>query len=79
MFNVPIGGKIPDLSHMFTIEEEAQWTKGHAVSAVHYTGECGKQLTLICCCVVHLTSINTVASQHDYVCTQESAAVRRKS
>lgn len=40
MFNVPVGGKIPDLDHMFTIEEEVQWSKELAVSALHYTGEC---------------------------------------
>lgn len=40
VFNVPIGGKIPDLDHMFTNEEEVQWSKELAVSALHYTGEC---------------------------------------
>ncbi|XP_029288398.1 netrin-4 [Cottoperca gobio] len=39
VYNVPIGGKIPDLDHMFTIEE-AQWSKELAVSALHYTGKC---------------------------------------
>lgn len=38
MFNVPIGGKIPDLDHMFMIED-VQWSKGLAVSALQYTGE----------------------------------------
>ncbi|KAG8007435.1 Netrin-4 [Nibea albiflora] len=37
VFNVPIGGKIPDLDHMFTIDEEVQWSKELAVSALHYT------------------------------------------
>ncbi|XP_039654807.1 netrin-4 isoform X2 [Perca fluviatilis] len=37
VFNVPIGGKIPDLDHMFTVEEEVQWSKELAVSALHYT------------------------------------------
>lgn len=37
---MPIGGKIPDLDHMFTYEEEVQWSKELAVSALHYTGEC---------------------------------------
>lgn len=36
---MPIGGKIPDLDHMFTLEEEVQWSKELAVSALHYTGE----------------------------------------
>ncbi|TKS70982.1 Netrin-4 Beta-netrin Hepar-derived netrin-like protein [Collichthys lucidus] len=40
VFNVPIGGKIPDMDHMFTIDEEAQWSKELAVSALHYTGKC---------------------------------------
>lgn len=39
VYNVPIGGKIADVDHMF--EDDAQWTKGHAVSTLHYTGECG--------------------------------------
>lgn len=39
VFNVPVGGKIPDLDQMFTIEEEVQWSKELAVSALHYTGE----------------------------------------
>eukprot|EP00064_Thunnus_orientalis_P013878 superscaffoldBa00002324_g13919 len=37
VFNVPIGGKIPDLDHMFTTEEDVQWSKELAVSALHYT------------------------------------------
>ncbi|TKS70993.1 Netrin-4 Beta-netrin [Collichthys lucidus] len=37
VFNVPIGGKIPDMDHMFTIDEEVQWSKELAVSALHYT------------------------------------------
>lgn len=39
VFNVPIGGKIPDVDHVF--EDDVQWTKGRAVSTLHYTGECG--------------------------------------
>lgn len=37
---MPIGGKVPELDHMFTIEEEVQWSKELAVSALHHTGEC---------------------------------------
>ncbi|XP_029947008.1 netrin-4 [Salarias fasciatus] len=40
VLNVPIGGKIPDLDHMFPMEEEVQWSKELAVSALHYTGKC---------------------------------------
>lgn len=46
VFNVPIGGKIPELDHMFPVEEEAQWTKELAVSTLHYTGECETFCTL---------------------------------
>lgn len=61
VFNVPIGGKIPDLDHMFTIEEEVQWSKELAVSALHYTGECCNNLlrsaaVLPFNCDVHLHS-----------------------
>lgn len=39
LFNVPIGGKIPDVDHVYMIEEDVQWSKGLAVSALQYTGE----------------------------------------
>lgn len=39
MFDVPVGGRIPDLDPMVTIEEEVRWSKELAVSAMHYTGE----------------------------------------
>lgn len=39
MSNIPIGGKIPDVDHMF--EDDVRWTKGRAVSTLHHTGECG--------------------------------------
>lgn len=39
VFDVPIGGKVPDVDHMF--EDDVQWTKGRAVSTLHHTGECG--------------------------------------
>lgn len=39
VFNIPIGGKIPDVDQTF--EDHAQWTKGRAVSTLQHTGECG--------------------------------------
>lgn len=39
VFDVPIGGKIPDLDHIFPTGSELQWSKELAVSALHYTGE----------------------------------------
>ncbi|XP_068172078.1 netrin-4 [Antennarius striatus] len=39
VFNVPIGGKIPDVDQML-MEEEAQWSKELSVSALCYTGKC---------------------------------------
>lgn len=39
VFDVPIGGKIPDLDHIFPTGGELQWSKELAVSALHYTGE----------------------------------------
>lgn len=39
VFDVPIGGKIPDLDHIFPNGGELQWSKELAVSALHYTGE----------------------------------------
>ncbi|KAL0978573.1 hypothetical protein UPYG_G00172410 [Umbra pygmaea] len=40
VFNVPIGGKIPDLDRALTNEGEAVWSKKLAVSTLHYTGKC---------------------------------------
>ncbi|XP_041748355.2 netrin-4 isoform X1 [Coregonus clupeaformis] len=40
VFNVPMGGKIPDMDHALTNEGEAVWSKELAVSAMHYTGKC---------------------------------------
>lgn len=37
---MPIGGRIPDLEHVFTHDGEAVWPKELAVSALHYTGNC---------------------------------------
>lgn len=39
MFNVPIGGKIPDMDQVFTVEQGLQLSKELAASAVRYTGE----------------------------------------
>lgn len=39
MFNVPIGGKIPDMDQVFTVEQSLQLSKELAASAVRYTGE----------------------------------------
>ncbi|XP_034724260.1 netrin-4 [Etheostoma cragini] len=59
--NVPIGGKIPDLDHTFTVEEEVQWSKELAVSALHYTGKCS-------CKEKKLRSVSDLCTtKHDYV------------
>ncbi|KAG9260638.1 netrin-4-like [Astyanax mexicanus] len=39
-YNVPIGGKIPDLTHFWPHEEDKVWSKELAVSALYYTGKC---------------------------------------
>lgn len=39
LYNVPIGGKIPELSHFKPQEDERAWPKELAVSALYYTGE----------------------------------------
>ncbi|KAL7843675.1 hypothetical protein AOLI_G00251870 [Acnodon oligacanthus] len=39
-YNVPIGGKIPDLTHFRPHEEDKVWSKELAVSALYYTGKC---------------------------------------
>lgn len=67
---MPIGGKIPDLDHMFTIEEEVQWSKELAVSALHSTGEC---CNLLCCDIICTARLKL------NFCAQGSVAVRRKS
>ncbi|XP_075997480.1 netrin-4, partial [Genypterus blacodes] len=60
VFNVPIGGKIPDLDEAFTIEEEAAWSKELAVSALHYTGKCS-------CKEKKLRSVSDLCkTKHDY-------------
>uniref|UniRef100_A0A7N8Y747 Si:dkey-202e22.2 n=1 Tax=Mastacembelus armatus TaxID=205130 RepID=A0A7N8Y747_9TELE len=61
VFNVPIGGKIPDLDHMFSVEEDMQWSKELAVSALHYTGKCS-------CKEKKLRSVTDLCkTKHDYV------------
>lgn len=39
LYNVPIGGKIPELSHFKPQEDERAWPKELAVTALYYTGE----------------------------------------
>ncbi|CAJ1051391.1 netrin-4 isoform X1 [Xyrichtys novacula] len=59
VFNVPFGGKIPELDQQFTIEEE--WSKELAVSALHYTGKCS-------CKEKKLRSVlDLCKTKHDYV------------
>ncbi|XP_030634235.1 netrin-4 [Chanos chanos] len=38
LYNVPIGGKIPELTH--SIDDDRVWSKELAVSALYYTGKC---------------------------------------
>uniref|UniRef100_A0A3Q3IMK7 Netrin-1 n=1 Tax=Monopterus albus TaxID=43700 RepID=A0A3Q3IMK7_MONAL len=60
VFNVPSGGKIPDLDHMFPAEEEVQWSKELAVSALHYT-KCS-------CKEKKLRSVSDLCkTKHDYI------------
>lgn len=68
VFNIPIGGKVPDLDH--TLEDDVQWTKGRAVSTLHHTGE---HLTLNSRCAASPGLFNA------NVGVQESVAARRKS
>ncbi|KAK5600881.1 hypothetical protein CRENBAI_008041 [Crenichthys baileyi] len=60
VLNVPIGGKIPDVDHIFTAEE-VPWSKKLAVSALRYTGKCR-------CKEKSLRSVSDLCkSKHDYV------------
>lgn len=60
MFDVPVGGRIPDLDPMVTIEEEVRWSKELAVSAMHYTGKCD-------CKEKKLRSVSDLCKiKHDY-------------
>lgn len=38
-YNVPPGGKIPDLTHFHLHEEDKSWSNELTVSALYYTGE----------------------------------------
>ncbi|XP_053724210.1 netrin-4 [Synchiropus splendidus] len=62
IFNVPFGGKIPDIeAQTFIMEEDAQWSKELAVSALHYTGKCS-------CKEKKLRSVSDLCkSKHGYV------------
>ncbi|KAG5274479.1 hypothetical protein AALO_G00136760 [Alosa alosa] len=40
LYHIPIGGKIPDLLHVLSNEDERTWSKELAVSALYYTGKC---------------------------------------
>ncbi|KAJ8395761.1 hypothetical protein AAFF_G00029980 [Aldrovandia affinis] len=40
IFNIPVGGKIPDIAHSLTNENERVWSEELAVSALHYAGKC---------------------------------------
>ncbi|XP_016892232.1 netrin-4 isoform X2 [Cynoglossus semilaevis] len=60
VFNVPVGGKIPDWDHGVPIEE-VQWSKELPVSALHYTGKCS-------CKEKKLRSLSDLCkAKHDYV------------
>ncbi|XP_046731276.1 netrin-4 isoform X2 [Silurus meridionalis] len=39
-YNIPIGGKIPDLTHFHPHEENKSWSNKLTVSAQYYTGKC---------------------------------------
>ncbi|KAM6927340.1 netrin-4 [Xenentodon cancila] len=40
VLNIPLGGKIPDMDHVLTTEDDVRWSKELAVSALRYTGKC---------------------------------------
>ncbi|XP_077583287.1 netrin-4 [Stigmatopora nigra] len=61
LFDIPIGGKIPVLDSQFSVDEEAQWQKEQAVSALHTTGKC-------ICKERKLRSVSDLCKvKHDYV------------
>ncbi|XP_037535050.1 netrin-4-like [Nematolebias whitei] len=61
LLDVPIGGKVPDVDHLFTTEEEEPWSKELAVSAQHSTGKCR-------CKEKRLRSVSDLCkNKHDYV------------
>ncbi|KAM9758791.1 netrin-4 [Menidia menidia] len=61
VLNVPIGGKIPDVDYMFPTEEDVQWSKELAVSALHYTGKCRCKEKML------RTLSDLCKTKHDYV------------
>lgn len=85
---MPFGGKIPDLDHMFPVEEERQWSKELAISTQHYTSECNAY-TLTLYHAVHMTCYEMISwtfhtewnnveiRAYLNVFAQENAAVRR--
>lgn len=38
-YNIPVGGKIPGLTHFHPHEENKSWSNELSVSALYYTGE----------------------------------------
>lgn len=61
VFNVPIGGQIPDLDQVFTMEQGLPLSKELAASAVRYTGKCS-------CKEKKLRSVSDLCkTKHDYV------------
>ncbi|XP_056293334.1 netrin-4 [Pseudoliparis swirei] len=61
VFHVAVGGRIPDLDHALTAEEEVPWSKELSVSALHYTGKCS-------CKEKRLKSASDLCRvKHDYV------------
>ncbi|XP_062312522.1 netrin-4 [Osmerus eperlanus] len=60
VFNVPIGGKIPDVDILTTNEGKALWPKELAISALHYTGKCS-------CKEKKLSVSDLCKTKHDYV------------
>ncbi|XP_065098165.1 netrin-4 [Paramisgurnus dabryanus] len=71
LYNVRIGGKIPELSHIKPQEDERVWPKELAISALYYTGKCSckeKRLKSVSdlCKMKHAYVINaSVLSAHD--------------
>ncbi|XP_060766627.1 netrin-4 isoform X2 [Neoarius graeffei] len=39
-YNIPLGGKIPDLAHFHPHEENKSWSNELTLSALYYTGKC---------------------------------------
>ncbi|XP_051531578.1 netrin-4 [Myxocyprinus asiaticus] len=71
LYNVPIGGEIPEVSHLKPQEDEGAWPKGLSVSAL-YTGKCSckkkklKSLSDLCEMKKHAYVMKaSVLSAHD--------------